>query len=462
MGKSWCLRARTGAWLCASLMVAGMFTSAAEPQLSVADQYRAIWQSYHDELKTFGASNWITKSGEKIDPFKHTKQHIAKLLALAEKHPEDPVTGENLLRISFSSGFQGSDRVEAILRRDWPGAGDYLDLLKELKIGEQGYVSKPDERASRFLTIAEKHPQTPVAVQALTWVVHPVCSGPDFDKALGILRRDHVKAASMDSICGSLGYSNSAHAEDLLRAVATENPDRAAQGTALLALARMLDRQADTVRSLQKSTGDASIKWMESDCGKERLAAWRKADPAKFEKEAEQLFEQVAERHGDMPSYSGTLGKVAKTELFEKRSLGLGKVAPDIEGEDVDGKRFKLTDYRGMVVVIDFWGDWRGPCRAMHPHERSLVKRLEGKPFALLGVNSDSKDRLRQTLKREKMTWRSWWDGGSTDGAIAKAWHVHSWPTIYVLDHKGVIRYKNCTGESLGVAVDALLQEMEK
>ena len=98
----------------------------------------------------------------------------------------------------------------------------------------------------------------------------------------------------------------------------------------------------------------------------------------------------------------------------------------------------------------------------MYPHERSLVKRLEGKPFALLGINSDPKDRLRQTVKKENMTWRSWWDGGSPGGPIAKAWNVKGWPTIYVLDHKGVIRYREVRGEEMDKAVDKLLEEMEK
>ena len=98
----------------------------------------------------------------------------------------------------------------------------------------------------------------------------------------------------------------------------------------------------------------------------------------------------------------------------------------------------------------------------MYPHERSLVKRLEGKPFALIGINSDPKERLRQTIKKENMTWRSWWDGGSTSGPIAKAWNVEGWPTIYVLDHKGVIRYRDVREKELDKAVDELLAEMSK
>lgn len=98
----------------------------------------------------------------------------------------------------------------------------------------------------------------------------------------------------------------------------------------------------------------------------------------------------------------------------------------------------------------------------MYPHKRSLVARLEGKPFALIGINSDS-DRtdLKKTLESEKITWRSFWDGGSTHGPIANAWNVNSWPTIYVLDGQGVIRHKNVRGERMDAAVDALLKEVE-
>ena len=98
----------------------------------------------------------------------------------------------------------------------------------------------------------------------------------------------------------------------------------------------------------------------------------------------------------------------------------------------------------------------------MYPHERSLVKRLEGKPFALLGINSDPKERLREVMKKENITWRSWWDGGDTNGPIARAWNVRGWPTIYILDHKGVIRFKNVRGEQMDKAVDQLLEELEK
>ena len=99
----------------------------------------------------------------------------------------------------------------------------------------------------------------------------------------------------------------------------------------------------------------------------------------------------------------------------------------------------------------------------MYPHERSLVKRLVGKPFALLGINSDTdKDALKKVMDEEQITWRSWWNGPKgTDGPLSKKWNVHGWPTIYVLDAKGVIRFKNVRGESMDQAVDQLLKEQE-
>jgi HEAT repeat protein len=93
----------------------------------------------------------------------------------------------------------------------------------------------------------------------------------------------------------------------------------------------------------------------------------------------------------------------------------------------------------------------------MYPHERSLVKRLANQPFVLIGINSDPKARLRTAMKANNITWRSFWDGGNTRGPIASAWGVRGWPTIYVVDDRGVIRYKNVRGPAMDKAVDTLL-----
>ncbi|MFT5302689.1 MAG: hypothetical protein ACI87E_001394 [Mariniblastus sp.] len=94
----------------------------------------------------------------------------------------------------------------------------------------------------------------------------------------------------------------------------------------------------------------------------------------------------------------------------------------------------------------------------MYPHERSLVKQLAGKPFAIVGVNSDrDREVLKKVLDEKNLTWRSFWGGQ----AIAKEWNVKGWPTTYVLDAEGVIRYKGARGAKLDAAIETLLAEVD-
>ncbi|MFL5243209.1 MAG: TlpA family protein disulfide reductase [Gemmataceae bacterium] len=102
----------------------------------------------------------------------------------------------------------------------------------------------------------------------------------------------------------------------------------------------------------------------------------------------------------------------------------------------------------------------------MYPHERSLVKSLESKPFALLGINSDTdKEALKKAMQEEQITWRSWWNGPEgTSGPLSTKWNVSGWPTLYILDHKGVIRHKflGSPGDKvLDRAIEKLVKEAE-
>jgi len=97
----------------------------------------------------------------------------------------------------------------------------------------------------------------------------------------------------------------------------------------------------------------------------------------------------------------------------------------------------------------------------MYPHERSLVEKYKQRPFAILGVNSDrDRAKLKQRMAKEQITWKSFFDGG-TGGPIATRWNVQGWPTLYLLDAKGVIRLKNVRGKRLEEAIEKLVQEAE-
>ena len=98
----------------------------------------------------------------------------------------------------------------------------------------------------------------------------------------------------------------------------------------------------------------------------------------------------------------------------------------------------------------------------MIPHEKQMVAKLKDKPFALIGINSDGdRSALNKILKDNNITWRHAVDG-STDGPIATRWNVHGWPTIYILDSKGVIRFRDLRDKQMEEAVEKLLKEAEK
>jgi len=140
--------------------------------------------------------------------------------------------------------------------------------------------------------------------------------------------------------------------------------------------------------------------------------------------------------------------------------LSVGKAAPEVISQNLEGKKVKLSDLRGKVVVMDIWATWCGPCRAMIPHEREMVKKLVNEPFALVSISADAKkETLTDFIKKEPMPWTHWWNGAS--GGIIADWNVEFFPTIYVLDAKGIIRHKNVRGEAMEKAVDALLKEMK-
>jgi serine/threonine-protein kinase len=142
--------------------------------------------------------------------------------------------------------------------------------------------------------------------------------------------------------------------------------------------------------------------------------------------------------------------------------LSVVQAAPDIVGADVDGKTFRLSDYRGKVVLLDFFGDWCPGCRDLHPHERRLVKKYANQPFVLLGINCDKEERtLKQLLANQTVTWRCWWDGNNH---IHKEWQVNAWPSLYLIDHRGrmIREVFHGSGHDLEAAIKALVEAAGK
>jgi hypothetical protein len=103
----------------------------------------------------------------------------------------------------------------------------------------------------------------------------------------------------------------------------------------------------------------------------------------------------------------------------------------------------------------------------MFPHERSLVERLKDKPFALIGVNSDRKlEEAKKKNQSQQISWRSFWCGpAGTGGPIPRQFNVRAWPTLYLIDHKGIIRQRyvgNPGDKVLDAEIDKLIKEAEQ
>ena len=97
----------------------------------------------------------------------------------------------------------------------------------------------------------------------------------------------------------------------------------------------------------------------------------------------------------------------------------------------------------------------------MYPHERSLVKQLAGKPFALIGVNSDGDiDELKEIIKKKNLTWRSFQNDEGVDGTISDMWGIQGWPTIFLIDAEGVIRWTDHSSAGMDDMITELLGEI--
>ncbi|HKI31148.1 MAG TPA: TlpA disulfide reductase family protein [Gemmataceae bacterium] len=117
----------------------------------------------------------------------------------------------------------------------------------------------------------------------------------------------------------------------------------------------------------------------------------------------------------------------------------IGSPAPETAGKDLDDKPLNLSEYRGRVVMLSFWATWCGYCVELFPDEKTLVQQYEGRPFALLGVNVDHEmEAARRMQEGKHLTWRSFWDG---PGKISAAYGVDGYPFVFLIDHKGVVRF---------------------
>jgi cytochrome oxidase Cu insertion factor (SCO1/SenC/PrrC family) len=218
----------------------------------------------------------------------------------------------------------------------------YLKLDEEYKAAMDVYTKKLDsitddkQRAAaklgdptlvylpRFARIMKEHPSDPAALDAAIWVATSDTKNSEFiSDGLRLIRERFVSSDKLAALIQTLRRSDSPEAVNLLRAVKEKNSSKKLQALATLTLAQKLFAQNSP--------------------------------------DAEALFEDLLKNYSAIENIGrlkGTFSEIANKYLYEIRNLSLGKVAPNIQGEDASGKRMSLDDYRGKVVLLTFWGDW--------------------------------------------------------------------------------------------------------
>lgn len=303
-----------------------------------------------------------------------------------------------------------------------------------------------DEFRPRFRKYVAKHQGKPEAMPALGRMLTPGFGLPGMgganksaEWALAQLQDHHAADPQLlDQLEGVRMAVMSVGEEpvlDFLETVAKRNQDRETRGAARLRMAEILFEGSPMVVMMMGMSETAETK-------------------AKKKRAVEMLRNLEQEFAGT------TLAEEASDFLFAIDHLQVDMKVPEIVGKDADGKEIRLSQFDGKVVAVVFWATWCVPCMQMLPHERQLMEKYADRPFTILGINvDDTLAGFKKTMKKEKITWPTIYDGSPQVRKIAKKWRVRSFPTIYVIDHKGLIRHKDLMPFQLESAVNNLVAD---
>jgi hypothetical protein len=209
----------------------------------------------------------------------------------------------------------------------------------------------------RARAIVDEDPASPLALEVITWMLTEVSGNRDQTALLAIVEEHHMQSEKLGTLASAMANDPEGQGQAFAWKVVEASPNARVRGTALYALAGAKRRDIDDAMRVQAANTADELDLVADRYG-DRLGSLKALDVPAEQKNAEAMLERTVKEYADVPMGKTTLGERAGSDLFEMRNLAVGKVAPDIEGEDLDGKRFALADYRGKIVLLDFWGYW--------------------------------------------------------------------------------------------------------
>ena len=183
----------------------------------------------------------------------------------------------------------------------------------------------------------------------------------------------------------------------------------------------------------------------------EKLVNHTKYRSGRYAVIAQQLLElDREERIGELANSGGTNPTPSPSQFINNRAL-------DFQVTDLSGETLSLAQYRGQVVLLDFWATWCGPCIAEMPNVKATYTKYKGQKFEIIGISLDNSPvPVEAYIASEGITWRQYWDSG---GRISRMYNVRAIPSTFLIDGEGVIRKVNLRGIALENAVSELVQE---
>jgi peroxiredoxin len=146
--------------------------------------------------------------------------------------------------------------------------------------------------------------------------------------------------------------------------------------------------------------------------------------------------------------------------MAAQRALAIGKVMPDFAEKDLEGKPLAIANYRGKIVMLDFWATWCGPCVAELPTVVAAYKKYHDRGFEIIGVSLDregDRQKLVDFTKNHEMPWVQFYDGKYWENKISTQYGIRSIPATFLLDGAGRIVAKNLRGPALEAELATLL-----
>ena len=135
-----------------------------------------------------------------------------------------------------------------------------------------------------------------------------------------------------------------------------------------------------------------------------------------------------------------------------------GSKFPDFQEKDLDGKPLSIANYKGKVVLIDFWATWCGPCVGELPNVIKTYEKQHKDGFEIIGISLDqSEAKLKSFIKDKHVTWQQYFDGQGWSNKLSSKYGVMSIPATYLLDGEGKILGKDLRDQELEKAVTKAL-----